>query len=210
MPTRVALVALAGVVLAGPAAAQAIPNGPGTLQVGDRVWLHVEGEGQLSDTFTVTEGLVITLPVIGDIALSGVLRARIEEHLTRELARYVKNPVIRARALVRIAIEGEVARPGFYPVPTDLVLADAIMLAGGATPDGRISDMRIERGRRRLFKPADLERVMARGLTLDQLDLRAGDRIVVPARGGFESTARVIGILAAVPVAIFAIVQMVP
>jgi polysaccharide export outer membrane protein len=178
----------------------------GTFQVGDRVWLDVEGEEQLSDTFTVGPGLLLTLPVIGDIALAGVARSRIEPYLTQALGHYVRHPMVRARALVRIAITGQVTRPGFYAVPTDLVLADAVMLAGGATPDARLDAMRVERGERRLLKAGAIARAVARGMSLDDLDLRAGDRIVVPRRsGGFEATARVLGLLVTIPAAIYGV-----
>jgi protein involved in polysaccharide export with SLBB domain len=199
------LVLLLGGAALDPARGQA----PGTFRVGDRVWLQVDGEQQLSDTFTVAPGLVLNLPAIGAVSLDGVPRARVEAHLAGAIGRYLLRPVVRARALIRIAIAGQVARPGFYAVPTDLVLPDAVMLAGGATPDAKLAGMRVERGRRRLVGPAQVERAVAQGLSLDDLDLRAGDRLVVPGRGGgFESAVRTFGILASIPVAVYAVTQL--
>lgn len=208
MMTRIltVLILVGRLGLAGPAAAQA-PSG--TFQLGDRVWLQVEGEQQLSDTFSVGPGLVLNLPVVGAISLTGVARAQIEAHLARELGRFLRNPVVRARALVRIAIAGEVARPGFYAVPTDLVLPDAVMLAGGATPAAKLDAIRVERGDRRLWAPDALERAVAQGLTLDDLELRTGDRIVVPRQGGgFVGTVQVLGILVTIPAAIYGLTQI--
>ena len=166
-----------------------------TFQVGDRILLHVEGDSALSDTFTVVAGPALRLPIIGEIALAGVRRTDLEAHLTRELGRYIKDPVVQARALIRVSVVGEVIRPGFYAVPVDLVLPDALMLAGGATQSARVDRLRILRGNASLWSGTDLQAAIARGATLDELGIRAGDRIQVPPRGDPESKWRVAGII---------------
>lgn len=171
-------------------------------QVGDRILLRVEGDSALSDTFTVVAGPTLRLPNVGDIPLAGVRRHDLEAHLTRELGRYLNAPVVRARALIRLSVLGEVMHPGFYAVPADLVLVDALMTAGGPTSDARIERLRIERGGRRLWDGDKLQTEIARGATVDDLGLRAGDRVVVPRRPrDIEATVRIIGGLVAVPVA---------
>src|SRR5919201_5714576 len=120
-------------------------------QVGDRILLHVEGDSALSDTFTVVAGPALRLPNIGDISLAGIPRANLETHLTTELGRYIKDPVVQARALIRVSVAGEVGKPGYYAVPIDLVLADALMLAGGATKDARVDQLKIMRGSSELW-----------------------------------------------------------
>jgi len=164
-------------------------------QAGDRILLHVEGDSALTDTFTVVVGPALRLPAIGEISLAGVPRADLEAHLTRELGRYIKNPVVQARALIRVSVLGEVTRPGFYAVPIDLVLADALMLAGGATQDARVDRLRILRGNSSLWSGNDLQTAIARGATLDELGVRAGDRIQVPGQRDPESKWRIVGII---------------
>lgn len=178
---------------------------PGDLQVGDRILLEVEGEPQLSDTFAVGPGLTLTLPVVGEIALAGVRRGELESYLTQQLARYLKDPVVRARALLRISILGEVERPGFYAVRADAVLADALMMAGGPTRDAKFDALRIERGETRIWDGKPLQEAIARGLTLEKMNLRTGDHVLVPRRGGrgLEGTVRVLGILVTIPAAIY-------
>jgi len=39
--------------------------------------------------------------------------------LTKELQRYLRNPTVTASSLVRIAVSGSVARPGFYDLPPE-------------------------------------------------------------------------------------------
>ena len=132
----------------------------------------------------------------GEISLAGVRRTDLEAHLTRELGRYIKDPVVQARALIRVSVVGEVTRPGYYAVPSDLVLADALMVAGGATKDARVDRLRILRGNASLWSGNALQTEIARGATLEDLGIRAGDRIQVP--GGQrdpESKWRILGII---------------
>jgi len=164
-------------------------------QIGDRILLHVEGDSVLSDTFTVVAGPALRLPNIGDISLAGVPRADVEAHLTRELGRFIKDAVVQARALIRVSVVGEVMRPGYYAVPIDLVLADALMVAGGATKDARVDELRIMRGNSSLWSGEQLQAEIARGATLDQLGIRAGDRVQVPGHRDAESTWRIVGII---------------
>jgi polysaccharide export outer membrane protein len=175
-----------------PAAAQSNVAAASTpFQVGDRILLSVEGDSSLSDTFTVVAGPALRLPQIGDISLANVQRSAIETYLTRELGRYINDPVVSARALIRISVMGEVAKPGFYALPIDLVLPDALMVAGGATQDARLEKLQILRGNSPVWGSAALQTEIARGATLDQLGVRAGDRIMVPRGRDPESKWRI-------------------
>ncbi len=174
------------------AAAQAVATG---FQAGDRILLRVEGDSALSDTFTVVAGPALRLPNIGEISLAGVRRRDLEAHLSRELGRYINDPVLQARALIRVSVVGEVVRPGYYAVPIDLVLTDALMLAGGATKDARVERLSIQRGNSSLWSGDPLQTAIARGATLDELGIRAGDRIQVPGKANPESKWRIVGLL---------------
>jgi polysaccharide export outer membrane protein len=183
----------AALLTAGHAAAQTATT---DFQAGDRILLRVEGDSALSDTFTVVAGPALRLPAIGEVSLAGVRRADLESHLTRELGRYLKNPVVHARALIRVSVLGEVVHPGFYALPLDLVLADALMVAGGTTQDARLDRLRILRAESALWSGNRLQGAIARGATLGELGLRAGDRIDVPGgRRDPESKWRLAGLI---------------
>lgn len=179
-----------------PAAAQSSSTTSQPFQTGDRILLSVEGDSVLSDTFTVVAGPALRLPNIGEISLTGVSRAQLEPYLARELGRYIKDAVVNARALIRISVMGQVAKPGFYAVPIDLVMPDALMIAGGATQDARLEKLQILRGSSVRWGGSALQAAIARGATLDELGVRAGDRIEVP-RGVTdpESNWRIAGII---------------
>ncbi len=182
----------------------------GDFQVGDRIYLRVEGEQQLTDTFTVGPGRVLTLPIVGDVSLTGVLHSELESHLRKTIVKYVKDPVVQARSLIRISVLGEVARPGFYSVPTQTLVSDVLMLAGGPTRDAKLEKLHIDRGGEHVWEGRTLQQAIADGRTLDQLSLQAGDRIGVPAKGSWftESTVRVVTLLLTVPVAVYGLTRL--
>jgi protein involved in polysaccharide export with SLBB domain len=182
----------AAALFASPAIAQTKST---PFQVGDRILLRVEGDSILSDTFTVVMGPALKLPEIGEISLANVARTEVEPYLARELGRYIKDPVVDARALIRVSVMGEVTHPGFYAVPIDLVVPDALMLAGGATQSARIDQLTVMRGSTPLVTQAQLQAAIARGATLDELGMRAGDRIQVPQKRDPESKWRIAGML---------------
>jgi polysaccharide export outer membrane protein len=182
----------------------------GGFQVGDRVLLQVEGDSQFTGTFTVRAGPALALPVIGEISLIGVQRSEVEPYLGRQLERYLKNPVVHAKALINLSILGEVERPGFYAVPVDVVLGDALMQAGGPTREAKVVAIRIERDGKPVLRADSLQAAFAHGLTVDQLRLRDGDRVVVPRlmQHDAESTWRILGLIVSLPVAIYGVTRL--
>ncbi|MDA0327666.1 MAG: polysaccharide biosynthesis/export family protein [Gemmatimonadetes bacterium] len=118
----------------------------GDFKLGDRVVLSVEGEPGLPDTVPVQAGPMITLPLFGDIQLSGVLRSEIGMHITEALKVFIRDPVVRAEGLMRVSVQGAVGQPGFFVVPADMLLSETLMIAGGPAPNSNLSELRIERG----------------------------------------------------------------
>jgi protein involved in polysaccharide export with SLBB domain len=199
-----AAICLALLVLSSPAPAQgARPGDADEFRTGDRIILRVEGEQQLTDTFTVREGPAVELPSIGRVPLAGVSHGEIEPYLTRMLGKYLKSPVVRARALMRIGILGELARPGYYNVASDALVSDLLGAAGGPTKDSKIDKSRIDRAGSTLVKSDSLRKVFAQGLTVSQIGLRSGDDILIARGSDPEHVWRVIAIVVTIPAAIY-------
>jgi len=198
------------VLLAGPLAAQNAKSSPGGgFLVGDQILLQVDGDTLFTKMFTVGQGPALMLPMIGAIPLAGVQRAEVETYLTERLGRYLKNPTVHAKALVRLSILGEVEHPGFYAVPGDVVIGDALMVAGGPTRDAKVGDWRIERNGDRVWVGDPLRQAIAQNMTVDQMNLHTGDQIFVPReRHDPEGTWRIIGILVTLPAAIYGITRL--
>jgi protein involved in polysaccharide export with SLBB domain len=175
------------------------------LQPGDRVLLYVEGERALTDTFTVQAGPVLVLPVIGTVPVGGVRRDQVEPHLTKAIGRYVKSPVVHARALVRVGVLGEVGKPGFYALPYDATVSDALTVAGGLTQNARVPKIRLERAGKAVGDERGVQLALKNGSTLDQFGVAAGDQFIVPRNGDAERFWRIAGIIVTIPVAIIAI-----
>jgi protein involved in polysaccharide export with SLBB domain len=184
-------------VIATATGAQKTADAPDQLQVGDRIALTVEGPAAFSDTVIVREGGVILLPNIGEISIQGVRRSEVQSFLSQEIAKYIKNPVVHATALVRIAVVGAVARPGFYSVPSDFVISDVLMEAGGPIASADVNRSTIQRGTKELIGKKGVSRALAAGTTLSELRLASGDQIVVAERprGNLDNMLRVSGVL---------------
>lgn len=155
----------------------------GDFRVGDQIDLRVQGVAALTDTFTVREGRMLELPDIPPIPLAGVLRSELPSYLTTRIAKYVVNPVIEAHPFVRVGVLGAVAKPGYYAVRPDQIMSDALMAAGGPTAEADIRKTVIRRGGRDTdWKGKRMEQALASGQTLDAMDVRSGDELVIDQR----------------------------
>jgi len=209
MIPRMVVRLLALLLLVRPLAGQtAMPAPPSDFELGDQILLEVEGDSQFTRVFNVGPGPALTLPVIGAISLSGVRRANVETYLGQQLAKYMKNPMVHAKVLVRLGVLGEVEHPGYYAVAAGAVVSDALMAAGGPTKDAKFAAARIEREGKGLYEGNAFQDAFARGMTIDGLGLRTGDRIIVPRRVDPESRWRIIGIIAGIPAAIIIATQL--
>ena len=158
----------------------------GDFAPGDQVVVRVDGEAEMSDTFVVSVERTLLIPGVGSIPLTGVLRAELEPHLGAHVARFVRDPVLSARSLLRITVQGAVARPGFYVVPAESLLGELIMVAGGPAATADLQRVSIMRGDDRIWDGPATATAIAEGRTIDQMSLRAGDRVVLPElRTGF-------------------------
>lgn len=154
----------------------------GDFRVGDAIVLNVVNVPQFSDTFPVRAGVVVQLPEVAPIPLSGVLRSELQPHLRRHIGRYVINPTVEAYSLVRVAVAGAVVRPGFYEVRPDAPVSEAVMSAGGLADRGDATKISIRRAGRVVIPDAQLRSAVAMGATLDDLTIRPGDELRVEER----------------------------
>src|SRR6266566_3049035 len=180
----------------------------GDFQSGDRLLLHVEGEPQLSDTFTVGPTRDLQLPQIGVVPLGGLLRSELPQRLQTTLGRYVRDPVVTVRTLVTVLVEGEVARPGFYALAPEQPVSAAITAAGGLTQRAKATAIRVERDKTTIWSGAQIQQALGHAYSLDRLTLRAADRLLVPGRGDAERTFRILAALFSIPVAAFTITRI--
>jgi protein involved in polysaccharide export with SLBB domain len=196
-------------VLVGSAKAQETsPNGD--VRVGDRIVLSVRGDSALTDTFPVSSARTLKLPNLPELSLQGVPRAQLQEYVTKHIARFVRDPVVEVRPLIRIGLLGEVDRPGYYFVTTDGLVTDAIMMAGGPTRDADLTKATVRRGGAVLWERAQFRDALTEGRTLDQLGLRSGDEIIIGerARSRLDNFLRVAGFVSGIALGIYGATQI--
>ncbi|HEY7683418.1 MAG TPA: SLBB domain-containing protein [Gemmatimonadales bacterium] len=179
----------------------------GDFQVGDQIQVSVFGEASTSGLQTVGPGRLLSLAGLPDIPLRGVLRSEIEPYLGEQVGRYIRDAQVKARPMIRLSLIGGVIKPGFYQIDADMMLSDAIMMAGGISTTAEFKRSVIHRGDERLIAGENFNKALADGRSLDQLNLRAGDVIEVgqkPTRSTFE-TVQIIAIIPGLILGIYGI-----
>ncbi|HWZ28411.1 MAG TPA: hypothetical protein VNX15_07610, partial [Gemmatimonadales bacterium] len=105
---------------------------------------------------------------------------------------------------------GRVGRPGFFTAPTGIALTQVLTnYAGGPAPDANLAGVTISRDGQVIWAAAPLQRAMIEGRTLDQLGIRAGDRIDVP--GGATNAFSVVQTLSyalGIPLSLYAVLKL--
>lgn len=148
---------------------------------GHRILLQVSGgDSVLSDTFTVRMDQRLALPRMGDIALRGVLDSELEPHLTREISRYIRQPIVTATGLIRVQVTGGIGRPGFHVVPGEMTVTDLIMAAGGPVAGVNLRSTQVRRGSETVADAKAFTSMMQLGMTVSAMGLRDGDEIRLP------------------------------
>ena len=135
---------LAGFALlwAGGAAAQ--DEETYAVRPGDRLTIQLfTAAGQKVDVVegprTIDRNGDVFLPYIGTVHMSGLDQAGIRTLLVDQFGEYYSDPVLDLRVELKISVTGAVPKPGqFYLDPT-ATLAEALAIAGGATPEFAVS-----------------------------------------------------------------------
>lgn len=109
---------------------------------GDVVKLSVYGSPDLSVETRVSEGGQITVPLLGQVAVSGMSVAAAEKKVGNLLEKggFLKkaqvNMLITALNSQQVSVLGQVNRPGRYPVDGKRKVLDLLAMAGGIATDG--------------------------------------------------------------------------
>ncbi|MGH7231522.1 MAG: polysaccharide biosynthesis/export family protein [Nitrospiraceae bacterium] len=130
----------------------------------------------------------ISLPVIRDVTAVGKTPTELADEITLKLKEYVQNPAV-AIALKEvnsyaIFLLGEVVKPGKYPLKSRTTLLQGITIAGGFTPTAARNQVVVfrlgENGAHEQMLNASYDDIVLRGGVGQNLELKAGDTIVVP------------------------------
>jgi hypothetical protein len=179
----------------------------GDFQEGDRIVVSLQGTTPFMDTITVRTGKMLPLPRMTDLPLEGVLRSELNARLSSHLALFLRDPSARATPLLRVAVLGQVQRPGYYYTSADVLLSDVIMKAGGPGAQADLNNLVIRRAGETIWNARDTRTALDDGLSLDRLHLRAGDELTVGEEHHFNWTTvlTVVSALSGVALAVFSL-----
>jgi len=159
------------------------------MRPGDVVRLKIWREPDLSGEFVIDETGTVTFPKIGDYAVANESSESLKAKIVRAYQVYLLNPSIEIAVLRRVNIMGAVRNPGLYPVDATTTIADAVAVAGGATPVGDLDRIELVRNGRRLSVR------LSQGTRITDSAIQSGDQVFVPERSWVSRNAGVVAAL---------------
>ena len=148
---------------------------------GDILRVAVWRELDLSGDFQVDQDGTVTLPLLGKLRVTDRAWSIVKDDLMQDYLRDLRNPSIELTPFRSVYVLGEVNLPGRYNVhPTNDNLAGAVSLAGGVTPDGDVTNMRIVRDGVIVLDGIAGEQRLA------ELGTKSGDQLFIGRRGWLD------------------------
>lgn len=148
----------------------------GGVRAGDVVRVWIWREKELSGEFPVDARGRVVLPLVGDRLVAGESADALSDSLKVAFRRFLTNPSIDVTILRRISVQGQVAKPGFYPVDATVSIAEVIALAGGIGASGDASKVRVRRNGQTLVTRIGAD------ARIEDSPLQSGDEIFIPER----------------------------
>jgi polysaccharide export outer membrane protein len=159
-----------------------------TIGAEDVLEITVWRNQDLSKTVQVRPDGRFSMPVIRDVVAVGKTPSQLADEITRKLKEYVQNPVVAISVKevnsYSIFVLGEVVKPGKYPLKSRTTLLQGITIAGGFTTVAARNQVVIfrfgENGSGMQTLTSSYDDIVLRGGIRQNLELRAGDTVVVP------------------------------
>lgn len=137
-------------------------------------------EQDYSGDFTVDSRGIVTVPLLGQVVVRGKSAEWVSDSLRHAYQQFLKNPSIEITILRRIAVSGEVAKPGLYPADATITIGELVALAGGVTPMGDQKKVELLRDGRIIISG------LGPGTVLQNSAVQSGDQVFVPQRSWFS------------------------
>jgi len=153
----------------------------------DVLAINVWHEPELSRSVPVRPDGKISLPLVGDISVSGLTPRLLQARLTKELDSYIRKPqvtvIIQEVNSRKFYIIGQVEKPGTYSLATHVAILDALAMAGGFRDFAKVQQIYLLRllpdgSRKRIF--FDYKAAVNGKDTYRDIEIQTGDTLVVP------------------------------
>ncbi|MEQ8908118.1 MAG: polysaccharide biosynthesis/export family protein [Vicingaceae bacterium] len=100
------------------------------------------------DAKFVVRDSIVTLPSIGDIKVVGLNKNEIVKKVRKEYAKFIIDPIVDVDFYgLSVNVLGEVVKPGKYVIDENMTVIDGLGLAGGFSPYGIFTNVKIIRGK---------------------------------------------------------------
>jgi polysaccharide export outer membrane protein len=171
------------------------PNTPNGKRVGDDyiigpsdvLAINVWKDSELTRTVTVRPDGKISLPLIGELEVSGLTAPTVQRLIAQGLAEYISKPqvtvIVQEVKSQTYVIVGKIAHPGAYGLGKPTTVLEAIAVAGGFLDFAKVSKINIIRHRDGGSSETlhfDYKKVIKGQNPEQNVELKSGDTIVVP------------------------------
>ncbi len=153
----------------------------GDFRAGDRIIVKVSGNASFDETLVVDDSLTVFVGSFGAVSLTGVLRAEAAERVRSRVRNTARDAEVLVRPLLRVAVFGPVAQPGYQLAPLDARLDDVLTAAGGPLQTADPMRMRMVRNNSETISNSEVRSAIVNGRTLAELGVRDGDFLVIDA-----------------------------
>ncbi|MBN1352403.1 polysaccharide biosynthesis/export family protein [candidate division KSB1 bacterium] len=123
-------------------------------------------------------------PIVGRVRVKGMTVESLEGELVEKYKPYIKNPIIIVTPLIRVVMQGAFNKPGSYRIDAKSSLWELVELAGGPAENCDLKKMRVERSGGVVME--NLLKSFEYGYSLEDVNVRSGDQIIAPYKGGFR------------------------
>ena len=156
---------------------------------GDAVNVFVWGNSDLSASVPVRPDGRITTPLVEDVKASGKTPTQLAREMEKQLARYIKNPVVTVivtnfvgRFSEQVRVVGEAAKPQALAHRENMTLLDVMIDVGGVTEfaaGNRAKVIRMVDGRLQEI-PVRLDDLIKDGDISANIAMLPGDILIIP------------------------------
>ncbi len=151
----------------------------------DAIQVEVRGQPELTRTAFVRPDGKVTLRLLGDVYVSGMSPAEIDEKLTRMYKEYIVGADVTVSVVginsKRIYVWGQVSREGPQPYTGELTVQQAISRAGGTLHRAEPKAIQVVRNNK-VWK-VNMDDIVIHGKTEQNIYLQPGDIVYVPLNG---------------------------
>jgi polysaccharide export outer membrane protein len=153
----------------------------------DVLAINVWKDSELTRTVTVRPDGKISLPLIGELEVSGLTALSVQRLIVQRLAEYISKPqvavIVQEVKSQTYIIVGKVVHPGEYELGKPTTVLEAIAVAGGFLDFAKVSKINIIRRRGGGSSETlhfDYKKAVKGQNPEQNVELKSGDTIVVP------------------------------